>query len=347
MAYLSVLDGVRSVAVLLVVVCHLLLHLTGNVVPASYSFRTIGHLGVAIFFVHTTLVLLGSLERHGAEPVPFYVRRIFRIYPLSITIVLLLVLFRLAADAPIEAERLWGNLLLVQNLMGELPYLGPLWSLPYEVQMYLGLPVLYAIVTRTRRPLLWFTLIYAVGLALAAADAANLPRFHVPGITASFFRYTPCFMAGVLAYVLVGRIPQVLPPVCLALFLACCIALEPWLVSTGLQETPLMWGICLVLGCAIPACRGLKCKPIATVTKTVATYSYGVYLTHEFALGAIDGLMPGPVIVQWGAMLILLAGLPYICYHGIEKRGIALGERLAARYARRSQRGQQRSTTGG
>jgi hypothetical protein len=29
-------------------------------------------------------------------------------------------------------------------------------------------------------------------------------------------------------------------------------------------------------------------------------------------------------------MLVLLPGLAYICYHGIEKRGIAFGSRLAA-----------------
>lgn len=333
MAYLSILDGVRAVAVLLVVACHLLSRLYGTLEPPGYSLATVGQLGVAIFFVHTALVLLGSLERHGSATIPFYVRRVFRIYPLSITVILLIALWRLAAHAPLEGRRLIGSLLLMQNLVDEQPYLGQLWSLPYEVQMYLCLPLLYAIVKRTRWPLLGVGLAYIV-LLIMAVGVSNLDRFRVSGVTAPFLQYTPCFMAGVLAYALAGRIPQVVRPLWLAVFLASCIAFGPMLVSAGMSETPFLWLVCLLLGFAIPACQEMTCRPIATATKTVATYSYGVYLTHMFALAAIDGLMPGPPIVQWAAMLILLAGLPYICYHGIEKRGVALGARLVDRYSR-------------
>jgi hypothetical protein len=46
-------------------------------------------------------------------------------------------------------------------------------------------------------------------------------------------------------------------------------------------------------------------------------------------------------------MLILLPGLVYICYHGIEKHRIALGARLAASYAMRSKRAELRAPVGG
>jgi hypothetical protein len=46
-------------------------------------------------------------------------------------------------------------------------------------------------------------------------------------------------------------------------------------------------------------------------------------------------------------MLILLPGLAYICYHGIEKRGIALGERLAAPCSQRSPHNSRRGTAAG
>jgi peptidoglycan/LPS O-acetylase OafA/YrhL len=69
---------------------------------------------------------------------------------------------------------------------------------------------------------------------------------------------------------------------------------------------------------------------LANASHLIAKYSYGIYITHVLALGAIDGLVPGPAVVQWAAMLVLLPGLAYICYHGIEKRGIAFGSRLAA-----------------
>lgn len=334
MAYLSILDGIRTIAVLLVVVCHLVLQLTAGAEPAYYSVRAMGHLGVAIFFVHTTLVLMGSLKRHGPAPIPFYVRRVFRIYPLAIAIVSFIALMQLTSPNPMDLGRLLSNLFLVQNLTGDQPYIGPLWSLPYEVQMYLCLPLLYA-VTCTRRPVLWSAMLYVAAIVLAAADTGNLAHFHVPATSPSLLRYVPCFIPGALAFVLAGRIPQVLPPFGLGLVLTAIVVLAPWLVAIGAPETLVMWAVCLVLGLTIPACRELTSQPIARATKTVATYSYGVYLTHVFALGAIEGLMPGPAIVQWAAMLILLPGLAYICYHGIEKRGVALGARLAERLSAR------------
>lgn len=334
MAYLSVLDGVRAVAVLLVVACHLLFHLNNGDEAIGYPFATVGQLGVAIFFVHTALVLLGSLERHDASPSAFYVRRIFRIYPLAIIVILTTVPFYLSAHVPLGGERLISNLLLMQNLIDEQPYVGQMWSLPYEVQMYVFLPLIYAVITRARWPVFWVLLLYLVTFAIAWADPGNHFRFRITGLTAPFLRYVPCFMGGVLAYTLAGRIPRVLSPAWLAAFLACCIAFAPMMVSAGVRETPLMWAVCFVLGCIIPACREMKSKLIAAVAKTIATYSYGVYLTHMVALSAIDGLMPGPPVVQWSAMLILLVGLPYICYHYIEKRGVAWGARLAERLTR-------------
>jgi peptidoglycan/LPS O-acetylase OafA/YrhL len=333
MAHLSVLDGVRAVAVLLVVVCHLLLQVIGGD-PAYYSIHAMGHLGVAIFFVHTTLVLMGSLARNGSAVIPFYVRRLFRIYPLAITVVLFIALLQLAGSSPIDVGRLLSNVFLVQNLTGDQPYIGPLWSLPYEVQMYLVLPLLYAVITRTKRPVLWCATLYVGTVVIAASDAGNLAHFHVPTVTAPLIRFAPCFTAGALAYALSGRMPKVLHPAWVATVLAAGIALVPCLVGIGAPETPLMWALCLLLAIVIPASREVAYQPLARATKTIATYSYGVYLTHVFALGAIDGLMPGPAIVQWAAMLILLPGLAYICYHGIEKRGLALGMRLAARLER-------------
>lgn len=347
MAHLSILDGVRAIAVLLVVVCHLLLQVMDGAPPAYYSIHAMGHLGVAIFFVHTTLVLLASMERHGAAAIPFYVRRFFRIYPLSICIVLLIALLQVAANAPIDMRRVLSNLLLVQNITGDHPTIGPLWSLPYEMQMYLCLPVLYALITRTRRPLAWTVLLYAGSVVLAASDAGNLDHFHVPATNASLLRFVPCFIPGALAFVLSGQLPRVLPPAVLAALMTGVVALAPALVAIGLPETPVMWAACLLLALAIPACRELTHGPTTTAARTIATYSYGVYLTHVFALGAIDGLMPGPAIVQWVAMLILLPGLAYICYHGIEKRGIALGERLAAPCSQRSPRNSRRGTAAG
>ena len=59
-------------------------------------YDSIGEAGVLIFFVHTSYVLMGSLDRLRAEGFSgasllkqFYLRRAFRIYPLAIAMLLI------------------------------------------------------------------------------------------------------------------------------------------------------------------------------------------------------------------------------------------------------------------
>ncbi len=80
----------------------------------------------------------------------FYIRRFFRIYPLSVAAVLAAVALHLHAngrgiafDPRPSALELAANLLLVQNLTYSDSIIGPLWSLPLEIQMYLVLPFLF------------------------------------------------------------------------------------------------------------------------------------------------------------------------------------------------------------
>jgi peptidoglycan/LPS O-acetylase OafA/YrhL len=95
------LDLLRSFAVLLVVGFHLAKLF--NWQPGALRVTDFGLLGVMLFFVHTTLVLMFSLERLHAESgdslfVPFMIRRCFRIYPLAILVVAFAYLFRIPSD---------------------------------------------------------------------------------------------------------------------------------------------------------------------------------------------------------------------------------------------------------
>ena len=94
------LDILRAIAVLTVVVDHLIptFAFRGYVIPHTVSELTlhIGQSGVLAFFVHTSLVLMYSLERipaptHWAQAWRFYVRRAFRIYPLALVCVVAVV----------------------------------------------------------------------------------------------------------------------------------------------------------------------------------------------------------------------------------------------------------------
>ena len=97
------LDLLRATAVLLVLVDHVL-ETIGH--KANLSFHPynwyLGRLGVLIFFVHTSLVLMWSMQRlrlqGGALLRSFYIRRAFRIYPLSMLSVVAVLLFGIPTD---------------------------------------------------------------------------------------------------------------------------------------------------------------------------------------------------------------------------------------------------------
>src|SRR5687768_17561235 len=114
------LDVLRTVAVLTVVCSHLWFK--------QLSIAHLGRAGVLLFFIHTSLVLMFSLERQDARTggsfLLFMVRRVFRIYPLAILVVLAVYLFELPASVfwggrvvylPADDLSLGMHLLLVQD----------------------------------------------------------------------------------------------------------------------------------------------------------------------------------------------------------------------------------------
>ncbi|HEY4054343.1 MAG TPA: acyltransferase family protein, partial [Terriglobales bacterium] len=130
------LDLLRALAVLFVLFDHSATAL-GFRGAGFVRFEWLGRAGVLFFFVHTCCVLMMSLER-DSNLIRFYVRRAFRIYPLSIAAVLCAI--------PVVSLHPWewiSNLGLIQNLTFARDSFGSIWSLPLEVQMYLFLPFIF------------------------------------------------------------------------------------------------------------------------------------------------------------------------------------------------------------
>lgn len=326
------LDLLRAMAVLLVLAQHLCSRMHIEHVAWAPT-RSLGLFGVLLFFVHTSLVLMYSMERSGLKGAgllkDFYIRRIMRVYPLSILAILAAVALHLESDVNGTGGLSYGQLpgkmalvsqfLLVQNLVHVKSIVNVLWSLPFEVQMYLFLPFLFTWARRKR--ILWPLL----GLWMVSLFAAWVqPRVPVLD-RASLLRFVPCFLPGIVAFVMprIPRLSSSLWPVFI-LGLVAVFATNPVL--------PIGWVLCLLLGLLLPFFRQIQSKPIRAISNRIATYSYGIYVSHQFSIWLALGVLAArPLWLRFGLLSVLLVLLPVILYHGIEKPMIRVGVILAAR----------------
>ena len=322
------LDILRSVAVLTVLTCHFLQVIAGCRFGERFAYGVdtyaLGRFGVLIFFVHTSLVLMQSMERTKLSGLPlmrhFYLRRAFRIYPLSVCLILTAIAFSIPANALGVTYQWQGwrwlltNLLLVQDLAGVEHISGPLWSLQYEVEMYLVLPILF-LALKTFKVTASFVVIFMTGVVLS--------------IVSPPCRYVPCFLAGVIAYRLLGRVRAHLPGWLWYPALAGVVAaynLTPFSDKNTLKNILL----CLVVAALIPLFKRNHGR-IAAGAFHIAKYSYGIYLCHTPILWLLYRKLS---MSNWQRAIwfILAMGvLPWACFHLIEHPMIRLGTHLANR----------------
>ncbi|WP_409266937.1 acyltransferase family protein [Massilia sp. BHUDP2] len=325
------LDLLRTMAVMFVVSSHLLLD---NFPPLVgwFHLQSLGTLGVMIFFVHTCLVLLQSIERHtvinGAPPsaLSFLVARAFRIYPMSIVVVVTLAMLeRIATGTQPSLSTFLSNVFLIQNLTGDSNITPVLWSLPFELQMYLFLPALYSVASvplwRSARTV---ALLWCASLGLIAL-------FLLLGWNTDLIKFFPCFLPGVLAYTLRGA-PKTWGSLLLFGYVGTLAFVYPLLVGMGLSATVLAWISCLSLGLLIPRCVQLESRWLQSCSSTIARYSYGIYLVHVPVMHLCFDYFGGlPGYLSWLSFFAGVAGLSYLGYHLIEKPGIEFGHALMRR----------------
>ncbi len=338
------LDFLRAVAVLLVLAQHIL-NRFGIGPLLGIRIPPIGVFGVLLFFVHTCLVLMYSMERSGLDGSAlagnFYVRRLFRIYPLSILAVLTAVALHLDAvqgvpglsrAAPVATGRIVSNLLLMQNLFKTGSIINVLWSLPFEVQMYIFLPFLFLWI-RGKRSAAWrLGILWGIFVLLAMARTYWADHGAPVGFVGRLLllEYVPNFLPGVIAFSLVHT-PRMKsywwPPFILLLVAAYSIVPSS---ATG-------WVLCLLLGLSIPFFAEIRTGWLRVVSNRIATYSYGIYLSHQFCLWFISDMLGAWPL--WSRILILitmLVGIPIVLYHAIEKPMIKVGANLAERWHARA-----------
>ncbi|HEY1482303.1 MAG TPA: acyltransferase [Candidatus Acidoferrum sp.] len=332
------LDFLRTAAVSFVVVFHVLL-LSQHTSFRFLNLHELGHWGVVIFFVHTSLVLMFSLqrqeERAAGKPIywTFMIRRIFRIYPLSVVAVFVVALFRLPlahlqngifSGTYLHGPGYLANFLLTTDLSHTISILAPLWSLAYEMRMYFLLPLLYWFARWTRNPLplllLWI---------VAAEVGKYSPALENRGFP-DWFVYVPCFLAGILAYRFTSLYRLGLPA-----WLWPCLLTLVTLAFLHKPSVERSWLCCLALGVALPQFREMTSPQLRKIFQVVARYSYGIYLTHFIFLWvAFDKLGYLAKWIQIVIFVLTVSFVPVALYHYIEEPMILVGHRAAAEWAK-------------
>ena len=161
-AYRPDIDGLRAVAILLVVLFHVFPHSLGG-----------GFIGVDVFFVISgyliTSIILDALDAGKFSISAFYFRRVRRLFPSLLIVLACCLVAGYILLIPSElyklSKHLLGGLTFVANFtlwsdagyFNAFPEKNPalhLWSLGVEEQFYLVWPVLLILVTRLARHLL-------------------------------------------------------------------------------------------------------------------------------------------------------------------------------------------------
>ena len=206
------LDGLRGLAILLVLVHHNLLFIQpsqGSWVRPLYNFLLLSWSGVDLFFVLSGFLIGGILFDHVASPCyfkTFYIRRFWRIVPIYGVICLTFWATRsvLLHGSVTTASALFGKAFpwhayatFTQNFWIALrgddfgpAWLAVTWSLAIEEQFYLLAPLAIKLIPRARFPWLLGGVILGAPLLRDLCHSLFLPVFPFGPLSA--YVLTPC-----------------------------------------------------------------------------------------------------------------------------------------------------------
>ena len=326
---ISQLDGVRGIAVGLVVLFHYCSDLNLPIIGQAASH---GWVGVDLFFVMSGF-LIGGIVIANREAdnlfAVFYFRRFLRIFPLYYALLITVTVCVWLRWMPSTEHRpLIYYFLYLQNINGALTgdpgleWLRPTWSLAVEEQFYLFLPML-VVLTPPR------FLIPAIGTAIFVSISARFLLYIIPVERPQDFAlfFTPCrsddLFYGVLLAWLVrcGHTSISLKRRIIYCYTGAAIFLTGFLILY--QNAFLLFTVGLsLLGplffCVVALSILHERGPISLITNTrilqwIGIRTYAIYLFHVPALSSIRALIDMTGLSSHGLTRPLAIALTLAC----------------------------------
>jgi peptidoglycan/LPS O-acetylase OafA/YrhL len=332
---IQTLDGLRAVAILLVVVQH-----AAHDNPLIHSLG-LGHMGVLIFFALSgyliTARLLEEHRKNGAISLRnFYLRRAFRILPPAVTYLAVLSVLVALGAAICSWSTIWGALLFCVNYMdvGDLGWrAGHFWSLSVEEHFYLLWPLALITfgVSRGARTALVLTVGVILWRAIDHHFNILATVFHDPHLSWNAFgtdEVADTLLWGcALAFFRFKLDSRVSMGIALGGFaLLALLAADKVPLNANITITLEHLLPAVLLG-AIVACpqnwigRFLELAPM----RFIGHISYSLYIWQELFLGGPGMKLP----VALGVAAAFACA--YLSYRFIEQPSIAFGKRLIRR----------------
>ena len=338
--HIPLLDGLRMIAVLLVILNHA-------------GFRRIpADLGVSVFFVLSgfliTWLLMKEREAEGTIDLrSFYLRRAFRLLPAYYAYLAfaLVVHFRhpgARTDIIAPALLYYANYFNATHGHPQTP-ISHTWSLAVEEQFYLLWPLAFLLLSRLSRRAMARSLAIAIVLVVSWRSFAfvrlGLGRSWVyNAFDCRFDNLAVGCLAAVLSketwFLRAARgvaLHAALPLVPMGLLVAAHYRYEPlYQYTVGLTVDAFLIGLAIVqlvqLG-ESPAWRWLDHR----VPRYLGMISYPIYLWHGFAISPAKRLVGAPPWVKVMAYVVVAVALGAASYHVIEKPFLRLRARLVGK----------------
>lgn len=347
--HLPALDGLRGIAIALVMLCHFIPHsdqphsLAGR---AFFFISEAGWCGVDLFFVLSGFLITGILldakaKRQGHYFRNFYARRTLRIFPLyyfvlAVVFILMPLVLPVFFNSPELLQLrhkqgwLWTYTTNVKMLFmrdNDVFYakgidFNPFWSLAVEEHFYLVWPAVVWLVGRRN-------LIAVCCAVIAASLALRGWMYWHGGFEWVIYVFTPCradalATGALLAAVLreVGGFARGLVKnsqwltLVLGIVWVASLAVNPsrdrwWSMTLGYTLVAVFFGVMLVMSISVPA-RSAVGRPFnVRFMRLLGKYSYGLYVYHTLLHGTFARVFNQRHMTEFFRTKLHLGGAAY------------------------------------